>query len=130
MSPGLVEPVDDHRDSNPTAHEPLLSTLASLAAQSDGDLRELLRTLVESTPYARNIFWVFGVVLGDAVPFDASEAMSRLAKLGHAPERIGDITCPIGDPSLGKHPQSIAIGVAATLLRPATIHSQNKDLSA
>lgn len=37
---------------------------------------------VESTPYARNIFWVFGVVLGDAVPFDASEAMSRLAKLG------------------------------------------------
>lgn len=55
---------------------------------------------------------------------------SRLAKLGHAPERIGDITCPIGDPSLGKHPQSIAIGVAATLLRPATRHSQNKDLSA
>ncbi|MDK3073987.1 xanthine dehydrogenase accessory protein XdhC [Sedimentitalea sp. JM2-8] len=55
---------------------------------------------------------------------------SRLAKLGHSPERIGGITCPIGDPSLGKHPQSIAIGVAARLLRPATIHSQDKDLSA
>ncbi len=55
---------------------------------------------------------------------------SRLAALGHTPERIGDITCPIGDTSLGKHPQMIAVGVAAALLRPATIIPQNKDLSA
>jgi xanthine dehydrogenase accessory factor len=55
---------------------------------------------------------------------------SRLAKLGHAPDRIGTITCPIGDPALGKHPQSIAIGVAASLLRPQARFSLEKDLSA
>ena len=41
---------------------------------------------------------------------------SRLAQLGHAPERIGRITCPIGRPALGKHPQAIAIGVALEFL--------------
>ncbi len=33
-------------------------------------------------PYADNIYWVYGLVLDDAVPFDAKEAMSRLAKHG------------------------------------------------
>lgn len=45
----------------------------------------------------------------------------RLAGLGHAPDQIARITCPIGDPTLGKHPQMIAIGVAANLLDPALI---------
>ncbi len=40
----------------------------------------------------------------------------RLAALGHGPEAIGRITCPIGDKRLGKAPQAIAIGVAAQLL--------------
>ncbi|MEO5614473.1 MAG: XdhC family protein, partial [Cypionkella sp.] len=43
---------------------------------------------------------------------------SRLKALGHSPQTIAKITCPIGDPSLGKHPNAIAIGVAAQLLRP------------
>jgi perosamine synthetase len=34
------------------------------------------------TAYAKNIYWVFGLVLSDDVPFDAKEAMSRLGKLG------------------------------------------------
>ncbi len=55
---------------------------------------------------------------------------SRLAALGHAPGRIADITCPIGDRSLGKHPQMIAIGVAADMLRPSHEISLKKDLSA
>jgi xanthine dehydrogenase accessory factor len=41
---------------------------------------------------------------------------SRLIGLGHAPDRVGRIVCPIGDPHLGKHPQAIAIGVAGALL--------------
>jgi xanthine dehydrogenase accessory factor len=44
---------------------------------------------------------------------------SRLSALGHAPDGIARIRCPIGDPGLGKHPQAIAIGVAAEFLRPA-----------
>jgi perosamine synthetase len=34
------------------------------------------------TDYAENIYWVFGIVLGDEVPFDAKEAMKRLAAKG------------------------------------------------
>jgi perosamine synthetase len=35
-----------------------------------------------STECAENIYWVYGVVLDDAVPFDAVEAMQRLAGQG------------------------------------------------
>ncbi|WP_149587324.1 xanthine dehydrogenase accessory protein XdhC [Tabrizicola flagellatus] len=42
---------------------------------------------------------------------------SRLAALGHEAAQIGRIRCPIGDPALGKHPQAIAVGVVAELLR-------------
>ncbi len=42
---------------------------------------------------------------------------SRLAALGHSSAAIAQIDCPIGDPSLGKHPHAIAIGVAAAVLR-------------
>ncbi len=40
----------------------------------------------------------------------------RLGQLGHDDAQISRIDCPIGDPSLGKQPQAIAIGVAARLL--------------
>lgn len=35
-----------------------------------------------STSYAENIYWVFGLVLDETVPFDAEEAMKRLASKG------------------------------------------------
>jgi xanthine dehydrogenase accessory factor len=41
---------------------------------------------------------------------------SRLAALGHSPAEIAAITCPIGEPALGKHPQAIALGVARALI--------------
>lgn len=44
---------------------------------------------------------------------------SRLGAMGHKAEAIDQITCPIGDPSLGKHPQAIAIGVAGRLISAA-----------
>jgi xanthine dehydrogenase accessory factor len=47
----------------------------------------------------------------------------RLQQLGHPDARISRITCPIGDPGLGKHPQAIAVGVAARLLNDL----KNKD---
>jgi perosamine synthetase len=34
----------------------------------------------ELTPYAENIYWVYGMVLKDEVPFDAAEAMKRLGE--------------------------------------------------
>jgi len=52
---------------------------------------------------------------------------SRLGALGHGTEQIGRITCPIGEPGLGKHPQMIAVGVAAELLRPGREDIIRKD---
>jgi perosamine synthetase len=37
---------------------------------------------VAKAPYAESIYWVYGLVLEDGVPFDAKDAMARLAKLG------------------------------------------------
>lgn len=42
---------------------------------------------------------------------------SRLGALGHSGPEIDRIACPIGDVSLGKHPQAIAIGVGLHLLK-------------
>ncbi|WP_170466832.1 xanthine dehydrogenase accessory protein XdhC [Ruegeria arenilitoris] len=70
----------------------------------------------------------FAGLIGSATKW--ARFRSRLAALGHTPERISRITCPIGDPALGKHPQMIAVGVAAQLLRPARQNERKKDLSA
>lgn len=40
----------------------------------------------------------------------------RLKALGHGDAEISRITCPIGDPKLGRDPQAIAVGVAGRLL--------------
>ncbi|WP_066711090.1 xanthine dehydrogenase accessory protein XdhC [Celeribacter ethanolicus] len=41
---------------------------------------------------------------------------SRLRDLGHTDAQIDCICCPIGQPDLGKHPQAIAVGVAAQVI--------------
>ncbi len=41
---------------------------------------------------------------------------ARLTALGHVPDDLGRIRCPIGRPALGKEPESIAVGVIAGLL--------------
>ncbi|WP_439136710.1 xanthine dehydrogenase accessory protein XdhC [Roseicyclus sp.] len=41
---------------------------------------------------------------------------ARLKALGHIDAEISRITCPIGDPRMGRHPQAIAVGVAGRLL--------------
>lgn len=46
-----------------------------------GDV-DVIRRPVERTNYAANIYWVYGVVLKEQVPFDAREAMRRLAQRG------------------------------------------------
>jgi perosamine synthetase len=41
-----------------------------------------LRLPLPKTAYAENIYWVYGVVLEDEVPFDATEIMRRLGQQG------------------------------------------------
>jgi perosamine synthetase len=42
----------------------------------------LLQLPPKRTPFAENLYWVFGVVLDDRVPFDAREAIARLRARG------------------------------------------------
>lgn len=54
---------------------------------------------------------------------------SRLAALGHSPAQIDRIRCPIGNPALGKHPQAIAVGVAAEFLAPEPHAALREDIA-
>ncbi len=72
--------------------------------------------------------FAFAGLIGSATKW--ARFRSRLAALGHPPERIARITCPIGAPELGKHPQTIAVGVAAQFLRRAQRAKKEEDLSA
>jgi len=51
MGRGLVEPVDDMRETNPATHPELLARLAADFAQSGFDLKALIRTIVNSHTY-------------------------------------------------------------------------------
>ena len=48
---GIVEPVDDFRDSNPSANDPLLNALAEDFIANDFKLRPLIRTIANSRTY-------------------------------------------------------------------------------
>ena len=54
-------------------------------------------------------------VIGSATK--AARFRSRLKALGHLPQDIAKMACPIGDRGLGKHPQAIALGVAVQLIK-------------
>ena len=51
---------------------------------------------------------------------------ARLAALGHSPAQISRIACPIGDPSLGKHPAAIALGVGAAMIAGGTRRARDQ----
>lgn len=53
--------------------------------------------------------------------------LSRLSALGHSSATIARLTCPIGDVTLGKHPQAIAIGVAVDLLSKKPVATESAD---
>ncbi len=69
--------------------------------------------------------FAFAGLIGSATKW--ARFRNRLGDLGHGVERIGRITCPMGDPGLGKHPQMIAVGVAAQLLQPVRHEKIRKD---
>jgi hypothetical protein len=51
---GLVEAVDDLRLSNPASNEPLLAATSQHLIDSQFDLKQLMRTILESETYARS----------------------------------------------------------------------------
>lgn len=53
-------------------------------------------------------------VIGSATKW--ARFSKHLKDLGHSDAAVSRITCPIGAPALGKHPQAIALGVASAFL--------------
>lgn len=51
MGRGIVEPVDDFRDSNPASNDELLDGLAAEFAKSNYNLKHLIRTILSSRTY-------------------------------------------------------------------------------
>jgi hypothetical protein len=51
FSRGIVDPIDDFRDSNPPSNEPLLEALAQDFAHNGFDRKHLLRTILNSRTY-------------------------------------------------------------------------------
>jgi hypothetical protein len=51
---GLVEPVDDMRETAPASNEPLLAALARYVVEQKFDLRKLIRAIVTSQVYQRS----------------------------------------------------------------------------
>ena len=54
MSVGLVESIDDMRESNPASNEELLDALANHLVENKFDLKALMRTILQSATYQRS----------------------------------------------------------------------------
>ncbi|MBY0524203.1 MAG: DUF1549 domain-containing protein [Gemmataceae bacterium] len=54
MGRGLVEPIDDHRSTNPATHPELLQALAKDFVEHRFDVRHTIRTIVASEAYQRS----------------------------------------------------------------------------
>jgi perosamine synthetase len=55
--------------------------MGKLYTEALSNVAGLQLPLVE-TPYAQNIYWVYGIVLSGDIPFDTDEMIARLAQLG------------------------------------------------
>lgn len=51
---GIVDPVDDLRASNPASNEPLLAALGQQLVDNGYDLKQLMRTILQSETYQRS----------------------------------------------------------------------------
>jgi len=95
---------------------------ATLAAHAPARAEHLVLTYSHALDLAlcdallRRGFGTLGLI-GSATKW--TRFRRRLRELGHADAQISRIRCPIGEPALGKHPQAIALGVAACILREA-----------
>ena len=97
---------------------------ADLVAEAPGDAEHLILTFSHALDLER--FTSVGLI-GSATKWARFRA--RLGALGHSDAQISRIRCPIGQPGLGKHPQAIAVGVAADLLMDRAHQDKKKERS-
>ena len=98
MGRGLVEPVDDHRVTNPATHPALLDELARDFAAHGFDVRHAIRTIVASEAYRRSSRATAGNPPDDrflshalARPLPPHVLVDAVARVTGVPEPLGDL---------------------------------------
>jgi hypothetical protein len=97
MGRGLVEPVDDHRATNPATHPDLLADLARDFIIQGFDARRTIRTIMASEAYQRGSRGATGSVPDDryyshalARPLPPHVLVDAVVRVTGVPERLGD----------------------------------------
>jgi hypothetical protein len=121
---GLVEPIDDLRDTNPATHPTLLDRLAEDFIEHDCDLRHTLRVLANSAAYQRSSRPLAGAVRDDRYyshalrrPLAAEVLLDAIGDAVGAPSRFVDLR---GEPVPGQ-PRAISLyapHLASSVLGP------------
>ncbi|MCA1686115.1 MAG: DUF1549 and DUF1553 domain-containing protein, partial [Planctomycetia bacterium] len=108
MGRGLVEPVDDHRATNPPTHPALLDTLARDLVAHGFDTRHTIRTILASEAYRRGSRAVPGSPEDDrfyshapARPLPPHVLVDAVARVTGVPEPLGDLPRGTSAGSLG-----------------------------
>ena len=98
MGRGLVEPVDDHRATNPPTHPALLDVLARDLVAHGFDTRHTIRTILASEAYRRESRPVPGSPDDDrfyshalARPLPPHVLVDAVARVTGVPEPLGDL---------------------------------------
>jgi hypothetical protein len=93
---GLVNPVDDMHDANPSSHPELLAALTEQFTRNHFDLKYLIRAIVQSEPYQRTSRPVEGNE-------EDTELFSHASLRTLSPEQLYDsLTRVVGTPAGGK----------------------------
>jgi hypothetical protein len=101
---GLVEPVDDMRQSNPASNEELLAAAAKFVADNGYDLKALMRLILQSAAYQRSAQPAAGN--GDdarnyaryyARRLSAEAALDAISQVAGTPSEFKELEQPGGD---------------------------------
>ena len=148
MGRGLVEPVDDHRATNPATHPELLDALARDFVEHGFDVRHTIRTVVNSEAYQRSSLSLPGNRSDERFyskslvrPLPPPVVVDAVAKVTGVPEKLGELSPGTTAISLGdSHVPSEALDLLGRCSRdgdctpspssssgslPLTLHTMN-----
>lgn len=111
MGRGLVEPVDDHRATNPATHPELLAALADDFVRHGFDVRHTIRTIIASAAYQRGSTSVAGNQADDrfyskwlARPLPPHVLVDAVAKVTGISEEFAGRAIALGDARIRSTP--------------------------
>jgi len=147
MGRGLVEPVDDHRATNPATHAELLDALAHDFTEHGFDVRHTIRAIVASEAYQRSSRSVLGNEADDRFyakalvrPLPPHVLIDSIVKVTGVPETLGDLppgttAISLGDSRVASEPLDLlgrcsrdndcTSGPAASGSLPLALHTIN-----